>query len=401
MREKTGKTGGGWIRTRAAVWLARAFGAGGLGVLAVYAVGRAMTDSAHWSQYLWWVPALWLVGGAWACWGLSALAGRAALRPGGVMLRPVLLVGCVAALAWMLLGEWGLHRAVLGPEPAPRERTLRVLHWNQSGGYRMSDSAAIIGRAEPDVVAIVNVRYDRFRRETVGAMGGMAPGATELRLDGRVTASTEPGRFLSVGAALVSSRERILRAGLVRLPGVDGGQEDWRTAGDTGFVLWLEIEPGERFASLGRPIVVWVVDLPSDPALWRGDIMRTARNAVEAWEQPPLVCDERGRWRTGGDPVRVPEPDVAVGDFNTLRGSDSLRTLLPGTRDAFEQAGWGRARSWRQTHPNPAASLLLRLADWHLDQTRVGPAWRAVRYRLIEPRTGPHTAQLADLVPRE
>ncbi|MCC5822943.1 MAG: hypothetical protein LAT64_04540 [Phycisphaerales bacterium] len=401
MGETRSATGGGWVRTRAAVWLARAFALAGLCGLVVYGVGRVMTDSTHWSQYLWWGPAIWLVGGAWACWAVSALAGRVALRPGGVMLRPVLLTGCVVALLWMLLAEWGMHRAVLGPREQPRERTLRVLHWNQSGGYRMSDSAEIIAREDADFVAIVNARFDRFRRETVGAMAGKVPGETELRLDGRVTALTEPGHFFSIGMTLVSSRERILRAGLVNLPAVDGVRDDWRTAGDTGFILWLEIEPGERFASLGRPLVVWVVDLPSDPALWRRDIMRTARQAVEDWERPALVCDERGRWRAAGDPVRVPRPDIAIGDYNTVRGSSSLRMLVPGMEDAFNQSGWGRARSWREGHSSAMVNRLLRLADWHIDLTKVGPHWRATGYRLIRPRTGPHKVQVADLILRD
>ena len=383
------------------MWVARGFAVGGVAPLLVYGVGRAMTDATAWSQYLWWVPALWSVGAAWACWAISALAGRAALRPGGVMVRPLLLVGCVIASLWLVFGEWGVHRAVLGPREQARERTLRVMHWNQSGGYRMDDSAALVAQADADIVVIVNARYDRFRRETVGAMAALVPGETEVRLDGRVAARTRAGHFFSMGMVMIGSRERILRGGMVPLPPMEATDEGWRTAEDPGFVAWFEIEPGERFASLGRPLVVWAVDFPSDPSLWRRDVVANAVEAVGAWYRQAFSCDEQGRWRAEETPVSVPAPDIVIGDFNTLRGSASLEGLAAGTDDAFGQAGWGRARSWRQEHRHPVVNGLLGLADWHIDLTRVGPAWRATRYRLVTPGSGPHKAQVVDLVLRE
>jgi hypothetical protein len=45
-----------------------------------------------------------------------------------------------------------------------------------------------------------------------------------------------------------------------------------------------------------------------------------------------------------------------------------------------------------------ATRALLPLADWHIDLTLVGDAWRAGRYRLVDPGGGPHWVQVADLV---
>lgn len=394
-----GRGAGRWVRRRALPWAARLLALLALGAVGAYAAGRVLTDSGHWSQYLWWTPALWTLGAAWTLLGLSALAGRAALHPGGVMLRPLALAACVAASLWLTLGEWNLHRAVVGPRPAARAGTLRVLHWNQAAAMAPG-GAELIRASDPDLAIVVNPRFDRFRREVVAAMGGLAPGGSEVRLDGRVTASTEPGHFFSTGMTLVGSRERILRAGLVSLSPVAGHDASWRTARDPGFVLWLEIEAGERFAALGRPVVVWVVDLPSDPSVWRGAVMANAARAVAAWEAPAMVCDEAGRWRSGGEPVRAPAPDLVIGDFNTLRGSASLEVFVPGMEDAFARAGWGRARSWTPRATRRAERALLALADWHIDLALYGGSWRAARYRLLGTPGGLHKAQVVDLAPR-
>lgn len=409
--ERGGGRRGGFLRTRWLPFLAGLTALLGALVVLQFAVGRVMTDRTPVTQYLWWVPALWSLAAAWGLWAVSAACGRLSLRTRGVMLRPLVLAGCGAISLWVVFGEWHLQRVVLRPAQAPRERTLRVLHWNQSAAFRMSDGGDLIKRENPDIAVVVNARYDGNRRELVQAMGTLAPGEREIRLDGRVPSFTEPGHFFSSGMGLVASRERILRAGVVRMEHVEGADPKWRSANDPGFVVWCEIDAGERFADLGRPLVVWVVDFPSDPTLWRRKVMEAARDAVSTWEQAAMVCDEDGRWSAQGEPVRVPAPDIVMGDFNTLRGSASIGVVTPGMRDAFAQAGWGRARSWQQqsmgTPGETVSGQLVRmvsrwvlpLADWHIDLTRVGQAWRATRYRLVRPGNGPHDVQVVDLTP--
>jgi hypothetical protein len=405
-RSGTGRRGGagrpeprGFLRRRLLPTLSRLLALAALLTLLQFAIGRVLTDRVHATQYLWWIPALWSLLAAWGFWAVSAAAGRVSLRTKGMMLRPIALLGCLTLTGWVLLAEWNMHRLVLRPAQATRDQTLRVLHWNQSGGYRMNDSDDMIERENPDIAVVVNARFDKHRRELVESLGNLAPGDEEIRLDGRVKSFSEPGHLYSSGMALIGSKERILRAGLVALPYVEGADPKWRTANDPGFVVWCEIEPGERFASLGRPIVLWVVDFPSDPSLWRLRVMESALEAIAAWNQPAFVADEAGRWVARGEPTRVPPPDIVMGDFNAIRGSASVAVVTPGMHDAFEEAGWGRARSWRQSRSNPVVNLALRLADWHIDLTRVGSAWRATRYRLIRPASGPHDAQLVELTP--
>lgn len=390
----------------------------GLAVIGQFVAGRVLTDSQHWSQYLWWIPALWTLLAAWGCWAVSSLAGRASLRTGGLMLRPFVLIGCVGLTGWVVVGEWHMQRAVVRPAQETRERTLRVLHWNHSSQPDILGSGELIIAAEADIAVVVNSRNGDTRREIVEAMfESLAPVSAEsIRVLPNITGDRMPGHVFGDWRVIVGSRERILRAGVVSLARVDTGESEWATGGDAGVVVWCEIEAGERFAELGRPLVVWVVDLPSDPGLSREKVMAGARRAVEAWRQLAQETTKGGWWRPVGEPVAVPEPDIVIGDFNTPRGSASLQELAPGMRDAYEEAGWGRARSWRQVRAagpgtpggpvvgravNRVTRLLLPLADWHIDLTLLGERWKATRYRLVRPSSGAHDVQVVDLTLRE
>lgn len=406
------------MRRRLFVWAARCIALVGVLVIGQFVVGRVMTDRAHWSQYLWWIPALWSLLAAWVLWGVSAACGRLALRPGGVMLRPVLLAGCMLASLWLVFGEWGMHRAVLGPRGEARERTLRILHWNQSARSEITGAGELLGASDADIAVVVNCRNNEIRHEIIGTMFEMMAPEAEgtVRVLPAIEDKRESGHIYADWRVIVGTRGKILRAGVVAVGQVTDEPTSWPTGSAAGTVVWCEIDLGERFADpeggggSGRPLVLWVVDMPSDPSLWRMDVMRTAAEAVEAWHQPALETTPGGWWRTVGKPVRVPRPDVVIGDFNILRGSASLERLTPGMRDAFEEAGWGRGRSWRQARaiggdgPGGAGldrvmRALLPLADWHIDLTRVGERWRTTRYRLVEPGAGPHRVQVVDLVP--
>lgn len=405
----------GWLRRHWLPWASRGLALAGLGVLGCFVVGRVMTDRALWTQYLWWVPVLWTGLAAWGCWLGAAAAGRLALRPGGVMLRPLLLAGCVGWTVWVAVAVWHLPRAVLGTGAAPRERTLRLVHWNLASREEIRDAGAFVRSLDADIAVVVNSRNGEPRREIVLSMlASMAPESEgTVRVLPGIEDQRAAGHVYGDWRVILGSRGRILRAGVVPLSPVEGQNESWPTGWDTGAVAWFEIDLSERFGGLGRPFVLWVVDLPSDPSLWRMQVMRSAAGAVAAWRQPALETTPGGWWRAVGEPVGVPRPDVVMGDFNTVRGSASLEVLAPGMRDAFEEAGWGRGASWRQARSvGPGSSwkertaarvtrTLLPLADWHIDLTLVGEAWRAGRYRLVDPGAGPHGVQVADLVLRE
>jgi hypothetical protein len=143
---------------------------------------------------------------------------------------------------------------------------------------------------------------------------------------------------------------------------------------DPGHAMFVELEVG---APLNRNVVVWVVDLPSDPELHRPEMMERARERIEAWVGP---------YAQG-----FPEPDVLIGDFNTPRGSWSLTILRrrPGfvMADAHAQGGVGASATW------PADRPVL-----HIDQCFLAPGVRAARYAAEDGGDTRHRMQVVDVV---
>lgn len=125
---------------------------------------------------------------------------------------------------------------------------------------------------------------------------------------------------------------------------------------------FLAVVRVDATTELGRPLVVWLVDLPSDPSR-------------------PRMAEARGL-RAVIDGLDLPPPDLVAGDFNMDAGSEALRTLLPGLRSAFAEAGRGYAGSYPRTLPL-----------WQPDQMAVAPSLRICSYRLVDLGWGRHRAQ--------
>jgi len=139
--------------------------------------------------------------------------------------------------------------------------------------------------------------------------------------------------------------------------------------GDGVFVLLLEVD---AIAALGRPVVIYAIDMPSDPQLPRAELARRVRGLIAETNPPP--------------------PDIVIGDFNITRGSASLEMLFAGSaalRHAFDDAGHGYGATYPRRGPL-----------WHIDHMLLGPALRAVRYDIADKGAGRHRAQVAWITPR-
>jgi len=386
------------LRRRVLPALAKLCALAGLGILVLWILGRVLTDQYVWSQYLWWVPPLWAIGSAWVLLTLSAVLGRFALRPGGMILRPILTLGCVGCSVFLLVGIWRVHRIALAPAPA--DQTLRVLHWNQSA-YNTSDKAPpIIKAQEADLVLVVNARRNKSHKLLLESLSAMAPSDTDHRIVPGTRVNFEPNHVTVRGQALVASRFPILRTSMAYVNPSINPEEAVRPNGQSGWIMFIELDIRGLNPNGPGTMVVWLVDLPSEPMLWRMESMREAVAAVNSWNGVYFEVQDNA-WRAVDSDGLFPAPDLVIGDFNTLRGSASLTELAPGTRDAFAQAGHGRGGSWV---PRIGSRLLrqpMKLADWHIDLARTGPGWRATGYRLIEPPIGPHKIQVVDVAAGE
>ncbi len=367
-----------WVRRRPLSWASKLAAIAGLGALALWGAGRWFNDDHAWSQFLFWIPTLLVVVFAWTMVLVSSACSRLSLRMGGVMLRPFLALVCLGMTGWMLVGEWRTPRYVLAP--GARATDLRVLHWNISVARGARGAGDAVLAQSPDVAMVSNIRNDEFRQPLLDALRTLAPSVDG---DGAPKADAY---FLRRGGLAVASRFPIRRWGLVGLDPVESRLEEWRSGWDPGRVFFIELDTtGE--ASIGRPLIVWALDLPSDPTMPRARIMANASVAIGAWDGVSFVPDDVGRWvATAPEAGAFPPPDLVIGDFNAPRGSRSVRAVVGGMTNAFDAAGRGPMGTWPRRTPL-----------WHIDQAFVGELVEATRYRVVDPGLGEHRMQVIDL----
>jgi len=163
---------------------------------------------------------------------------------------------------------------------------------------------------------------------------------------------------------------------------------------DSGWAGFFEIDTTEE---LGEPIVVWVIDLPSDPAIPRVEMTRSAADAIQALVGPAMTMIEGTPTVEPLNTTGFPEPDIIIGDFNIPRGSWSLGAITEPLSNAWTD-GWlgmglgggvGPLGSWPRTKP-----------VFHIDQTFLARDLRSCSYELIDLGVGMHRAQVVGIAKR-
>ncbi|MDY7109475.1 MAG: hypothetical protein SYC29_12640 [Planctomycetota bacterium] len=298
-------------------------------IIAAWLTGRIVSDRHLWSQWLLWIPtpAALLAG----CLGLLCAAipvWKARRRRWG---RSAWLVVTVLLVVYFALLE---HRLLSFPPSEPAG--LKLVHWNLGKARR-----------EPD---------DPFARRIVD-------------LDGDITILTHAVRVprTEVIRDWLGEGRRPVRVGrfviLTRLPVY---QVRWLVSEGEIHLAMVEIDTTD---ALGRPIVLYLIDLPSDPRRPRAEIARKVRSYLDEIER------------------ETPPADAVIGDFNITRGSASLSMAMPDLRHAFGDAGHGYGATFHQAFPL-----------YHIDHILLAPTLRCTRYDLIDPGLGRHRAQAAWVV---
>ncbi|MAO22562.1 MAG: hypothetical protein CMJ35_10325 [Phycisphaerae bacterium] len=387
----------GWARRRVLPLLAKGSALLGIVLLGAWITGRVLTDEHHWSQYLYWLPPLGVVGGAWVLLVLSTIFAALSRRLGGLILRPVLLVLVIGCSLYLLLGVWHLQRVVTVSD-AKAPDAIRVLHWNHGGKTIDTDAwGARIKEIDTDIVLIANPDWGEERQDLLEQFEYFAPDERVRWVNYSYRVHADPAHFRVEGHAVIASRFAMTRTGKVYFGDHERTQVMNHSSSGNGWVMFaqFDLDP-ERIDD--EPMVVWFVDLPSNPMVWKAEEMRTVRRAIDSWDGSGW---EMGRhvWERYEDPGAVfPTPDLVVGDFNTPRGSASLDLIAPGYRDAFEAAGHGRGRSFVIRDGSTAERAVFGLVDLHIDLTLVAPQHRVSRYRLLPTQNTDHSAQIADIV---
>jgi hypothetical protein len=352
----------------------------GVLILGAWMVGTLCSDRWYWSQWLEWIPtSLALLASApfLVLAGLLHPRGERACRPTRARVLASMAWGLVCV--YMLLIDWRLPNFFKRRE-MPGPSGTRVLFWNAAAEDEPGWSRAALGE-NADVILLVSLRNEGELARISKAMG-------------------ESGSVIAAGRFNVLSRRRVERYALISLDIAPGGGLDPRQR--TGTRPWTD--PGhamffELAADAQRPpMCVWILDLPSDLSLARHDVTAQAARAIRGFKGPALRPDDAGRWIPDERPALegFPTPDLIVGDFNIPRGSRSLDAITGGRPNAFDQSGYGPAASWPCKWPRTSRRIWPIL---HLDQMFAGPSLRAESYTLIDPGSGTHRMQRADVAP--
>jgi hypothetical protein len=342
------------------------------GLLAAWVLGRVVSDRWWWSQYVSWAPSAAVlgvcVGLAMLRWGLGRVRSRAPREKGLPRRLASVALGSIlwGGIAYSAVFEYRLLNAVRGPAKAP---SVRLLDWNVTSVERAEHLLPSLRSEAPDIAVLVNPNNWAKWPEV---FEGMPEHRYRLNRD----------------MIQVLSRYPIVRHGSLWLGLPEATDEHGAPAtgarDDPGRALYFEVDTTD---AIGRTLVVWVLDMPSDERLSRWDLSHRAAAAIAGWSGIETRSVEGGRQRARGGPG-FPAPDVIIGDFNIPRGSKSLNVLTRGLTNAFDQAGWGLCATWPRARP-----------VFHIDQTFVGPAVRATGYRVFDPGHGSHRGQVADIAP--
>lgn len=313
--------------------------------------GRVVGDRFLWSQYLEWMPTeavtlavLALTLPALLCLGRKSFVARGVLTVSA------------ALLAWLLLVEWSLWRALA---PEPRRAELRVAFANISPVERSADLAPLFD-AGADILILSNAHPNRISFERI--YGFPQQDLLEVAL-GITPDPDNPGEihFLRQSLFRVMSTRPLRRHAWAGI----APQESWLGEDDTkggGAVLMLEFEDEHG------PLVIWAVDMPSTLGASRRALFAEASDRIAA-VRVAMESDALGRWIAS--PIekddRLFSPDLVLGDFNTPGHGWSVANFTPGLRALRADAGLGPAGTW------PA-----RLPLFEIDLIRLAPSLRGV-----------------------
>ena len=389
-----------------AVFLAFALAAGVL--LAFYAAGRVFSDRFHITQFLSWSPGVWLLAPATIAtvlFSLGRLLSRAA-RLGVIERWAGRLLGVALVAGWLhfALIEARVQRFVGGTPrltgvlraPAPSGRAvLRIMQWNATSPDVVPRPALLkplLADFEPDVMFACVAMAPHQLQSVVSDL----PPELHTRRQGLVLvvskrpildmASFPLGLADPVSAAFVPPRPGSLP------PAPDALHAQWETLynsygpmlglrrrqfrnADPGFVTQVRLGPAVEGDD---PVVLWHVDLPSDPlrSKWLSAEQIAARLRGLTQPAPGTLA-----------PALSP-PDVVIGDFNTPRGAASIRRAFGPLVSVFDAVTWGSGATW------PRHAPLLQI-----DQALVAPGTLPLGWGSVDPGEGDHLAIVVDVSP--
>jgi len=187
-----------------------------------------------------------------------------------------------------------------------------------------------------------------------------------IRLNGDITLLTH-GWYVrgepSIKEWLGTGRGRAINGPFTILTKLNVLEVRTLVASDGVYISMFVIDTTE---SLGKPLILWGIDLPSDLSTPRIETANRAKRLLSS--------------------IDAPRPDVVVGDFNMTRNSYAIKTLFPELVDASNTGGVGLL-----------ASFPMQVPLYHIDHTLIGNGFVCNSYRLVNPHIGRHRVQVTEL----
>jgi len=337
----------------------------------IWIVARTLSDRFFITQPLTWIPTAAL---------LVAIPLIAAITLRSLRKRPLIWV--FIAATWTVMLGWFTHAhcRLWSSPPQATDKTIAIMHWNMSWPKRNTwDRYIDLIQDQPnqDLIFLTNPIPNRNYYKKL----------YPERYAGHHTARGERLTILSVFEITASADAslRVPHSSHFAAHPLDQPVDEPDTTStlapvvpdpdwyDEGRILFATID---TTTTLGQPITVWFVDLPSHPRLGRDRLMRYVTNRIEWLVSNPEL------------PQYAPfaNPDLIVGDFNIPRGSASLDILCADLENAFDDAGRGTDSTWPRRYP-----LV------HIDQVFIRRPLRAVTYDVTDPGISGHKMQLLEI----
>lgn len=291
-----------------------------LASVCAWVLGELLSDRWSWSQWIAWIPTLVLL-----LIVVFAIA-ITTLSKAWFQAKVFVVIACSLAI-WFTTIENRLFTTTV------KKGDLRIVSWTMSHSKEGNslESAQELVRLDGDLTLLSHgwyVRGEPIIKEWLGAGGR---------------------KFVNGPFTLLTKQKMLNVQTLVASDGV--------------LISMFEID---TTPALGRPIILWAVDLPSSFRDSKMTIAKRARRLIDTQNAPP--------------------PDIVIGDFNMTRNSSSIKTLFPKLNDASNEGGLG----WLASYP-------MWLPLYHIDHVLLSDSLTAQSYRLINPRIGRHRVQITEL----
>ena len=291
-----------------------------LSCVGLWILGEFLSDRWAWSQWIAWIPTLALLIVV-VCATSIALISKSKLQ--------AILLSATAFFVFVWFSTVENHFFTTNN----KKGDLRIVSWTMSHSKKSSsfESAEQLIQLDGDLTLLSHgwyVRGEPIIKEWLGS----------------------DGRKVTNGPFTLLTKQKVLNVQAL-------------VASDGIFISEFEID---TTPTLGRPIVLWAVDLPSSFRDSKMEIAKRTKRLLDTHQAAP--------------------PDIVIGDFNMTRNSTSIKTIFPDLHDASDQGGVGWLASYPMSFPL-----------YHIDHVLLADSLRAPSYRLINPRMGRHRVQITEL----